>query len=282
MAPVSVGDALAEAAAKLAGDSAQAEAELLVGHVLGLGRTAVYAHYKGELTTEQHQALEELVRRRSQGQPLQYLTGAQAFGDLEILVGPGVLVPRPETELLAERAVQVLTDVVDPTVVDVGTGSGAIALFVAVRRPDARIWATESSEAALAWACKNLDRLGLPNVTLVQGDLFDGLPEELQGRCDLVVSNPPYLSGPELAAAPLDVREHEPVEALVCGGGGLEVSARLAREAGEWLRPGGVLLMESGPTQAERVRVAMEPRLTGVTITDDLAGRPRIVEGSKP
>lgn len=266
----------------LGAPSARAEAELLLRHVLDCTRAELYCGPERTLSAAQQAELDALAARRRAGEPLQYLTGIQAFGPLELSVGPGVLVPRPETELVAQRAVELLAGRADPRVVDVGTGSGAIALFVAAARPDARVWATERSPAALRWARSNLHSCKLPNVRMLQADLFEGLPDDLRGACDLVVSNPPYLSGAQYAAAPVDVREHEPAEALVCGQDGLEVSRRLVDEAPEWLGPDGTLLLETGPGQAERLRDAMELRLRRVTISADLTGRPRIAEGSKP
>lgn len=250
--------------------------------MLGCSRTDLYRDQGAELTGDQREALDRLVAARQRGEPLQYLTGVQAFGSIELSVGPGVLVPRPETELLAERAVAVLREVPDPVVVDVGTGSGAIAFYVATKRPDARIWATDNSADALGWARRNRKKLGVKNVRIMECNLFSGVPPELQEACDLVVSNPPYLSEAEHAAAAPDVREHEPAAALVSGDEGLELSLRLVEEAARWLRHGGRLLLETGPEQAQRLQLAMEEHFQGVTITNDLTGRPRLAEGSKP
>lgn len=275
------GRALEQMAQNLNTPSARSEAELLLRHVLGCTRAELYADLGAELTGEQARELQRMASSRRAGAPLQYLTGTQAFCDLELLVGPGVMVPRPETELVAERSLQWLSDVVDPVVVDVGTGSGAIALYLGSRRRDARIWATDVSADAVEWARRNAAALGIHNVQVLQCDLLQGLPRALRGRCDLVVSNPPYLSRAEYSRTAPDVREHEPAVALMCGEGGLEVSVRLVAQSFEWLRPGGALIVETGPAQAERLKVAMEERFQGVTITKDLVGRTRIVEGSR-
>lgn len=279
--PCTRGRSLAQVTHSLGTPSARAEAELLLRHVLDCTRAQLYADLQAELTDQQEATLARMVAARRAGSPLQYLTGTQAFGDLELLVGPGVLVPRPETELVAQRCLLWLSDVETPVVADVGTGSGAIALYLAFHRPDARVWATDVSTQALEWARRNAAGLRVENVRFLECDLLEGLPGELRGGCDLVVSNPPYLSRSEYAQVPPDVRQ-EPAEALVCDRGGLEVSIRLAAQAPQWLRPGGMLVVETGPAQAERLKHAMERRFQGVTITLDLAGRARIVEGSKP
>lgn len=266
---------------KLQTPSARVEAELMLRHLLDCTRAELYTNPDVGLSNEQAERLEGMVLARRAGEPLQYLIGSQAFGHLELSVGPGVLVPRPETELVAERCLERLRSVTEPVVVDVGTGSGAIALYLASNRTDARIWATDVSGEALEWAGRNVADLHMSNVNLVECDLLQGLPPDLHGSCHLVVSNPPYLSKAEHAQAPPDVRVHEPERALVCGDDGLEVSARLVAQAWKWLRPGGALVIETGPGQAERLRVAMEQRFQGVTITKDLTGHPRIVEGSK-
>jgi len=221
----------------------------------------------------------ELARRRADGEPLQYITGVAGFRHLELAVGPGVFIPRPETELVAERAMDRLPR--DGTVVDVGTGSGAIALAVAYERPDARVFATETSGAALAWAEKNRDALGLP-VELIRCDLLAGLPDELRDAVDVVVSNPPYVpAGDDGLLAP-DVVRHEPHDALFARGDGLEVIRRVADRARGWLRRGGWLVVEIGYDQARAVEEILEGlEYEQVSVTPDLAGRDRIAEGRR-
>lgn len=227
--------------------------------------------------------LDRLVeRRRRGGEPLQYITGRQAFRGLELLVGPGVMIPRPETEMVVEQALSRLAGISSPRVVDLCTGSGAIALAVATERPDSVVWATEISDEALAWARRNLERAEADNVTLLQGDLLGPLPEWFEGSVDLVVANPPYLSVVEVQVAPPEVRDHEPREALMAGPTGLELAARVVTEACEWLAPGGWLVMETSPTQAERLRALMHAHYTHVDIHRDLAGMLRIAEGRRP
>ncbi|HWD09782.1 MAG TPA: peptide chain release factor N(5)-glutamine methyltransferase [Actinomycetota bacterium] len=279
-----VREALRGATARLAGSvgSPAVDAEVLVGHVLGASRSSLFAAGDRALTRAQTAALGELVQRRCAGEPLQYLTGHQPFRTLDLLVGPGVLVPRPETEIVVEAALRHLERVAAPLVVDLGTGSGAIALSVAVERPGATVWATEISPEAVAWAERNLGVSGAANVTIVAGDLFAPLPPDLRGRFDLVVANPPYLTDVLVAAAAPDVRDHEPWVALVSGPTGLEVPGRVIDGAPDWLRPGGWLVMETWPGQADDLIELMGDRYRETGAVADLAGTLRAVEGRKP
>jgi len=276
-------EALAWARARLDGSVAAAavDAELLLRHVLGCPRALLFSEPRRRLAGGEVERFVALVERRAAGEPLQYLTAVQAFRRLELVVGPGVLVPRPETEMVVERALVHLEGVKAPVAVDVGTGSGAIALSIATERPGATVWATEVSEQAAAWARRNVEAAGAVNVTVVEGDLFAPLPEDLREAVDLVVANPPYLSEAELADAPVDVRDHEPVLATTAGPTGLEVAGRVVADAPLWLRPGGWLVLETHPGQAERLRALMLPCFRHVAILPDLAGHPRIAEGRR-
>jgi len=272
------------AAARLAGsvDSPRVDAEVLLGHVLGASRSSLFAEGDRALTGPERSALDELVERRCAGEPLQYLTGHQAFRTLDIAVGPGVLVPRPETEIVVETALRHLDGVEAPLVADIGTGSGAIALSVAAERPDATVWATEISPEAVAWAERNRVAAGAANVTVVTGDLFAPLPAGLRGRLDLVVANPPYLTDVQVGSAAPDVRDHEPWVALVSGPTGLEVPSRVIDDATVWLRPGGWLVMETWPGQAEDLIGLMGHRYVDAGAVADLAGSLRAVAARKP
>jgi release factor glutamine methyltransferase len=213
--------------------------------------------------------------RRAAGEPIQYVTGTAGFRRLLLNVGPGVFIPRPETELVAERAMELLPQ--GGLVVDVGTGSGAIALSIADERPDARVHATESSAEALRWAEKNLAAWGL-RVNLAGGDLLAGLSPELRGSFDVVVSNPPYVA--EGDGLPPEVADHEPREALFSGLSGTGVIAALAAQAGEWLHPGGWLVLEVGDTQGAAASGILEGLgFSQVSIRTDLTGRDRIASG---
>lgn len=223
-----------------------------------------------------YRALED---ERLAGRPLQYLEGTAAFGPVDLTVDERVLVPRPETEQLWELAERLAPA---PTVaVDLGTGSGALAILVARTHPGARVLAVDRSEAAAAVARANAARLA-PGVEVLVGDLFDALPEVLEGTVDLVVSNPPYVSEAEWQDLPRDVRR-EPRDALVAGPDGTEVLDRIAAGVGRWLRPGGIVVCEIGETQGGHVAVAFERAgLEDVSIREDLTGRPRFAVGRRP
>lgn len=215
---------------------------------------------------------EELARRRLDGEPLQYLEGSAAFADFDVTVDRRVLVPRPETEGLYELATRLVDQ---PTlIVDLGTGSGVLAIALARTFAAAEVHAVDSSGAALELARDNARRLGV-GVTFHHGDLFHPLPSELAGRVDLVVSNPPYVAEREWAGLPADV-QREPREALVAGPRGTEVLERIAAAAGDWLAPGGWVACEMGETQAEAVQRAFSV-MGSAEVRSDLSGRPRYV-----
>nr|MDQ3879207.1 peptide chain release factor N(5)-glutamine methyltransferase [Actinomycetota bacterium] len=189
----------------------------------------------------------------------------------------GVFIPRPETESLVELAMGHLPDS-GGIVVDVGTGSGAIALSIAHERPDARVFATEIDTAALAWAERNREATG-EHVTFVRADLFDGLPGELQGKVDVVVSNPPYVATSERDVLPVDVRDHEPERALFAGEDGLDVIARLLETARDWLRPDGWLVLEIGERQAPAaLDLVSSNGYADGAVHNDFAGKPRFID----
>lgn len=229
-----------------------------------------------EAASDDEQRVMSLVRRRVAGEPLQYLTGLAGFRQLQLRIGPGALVPRPETESLAGRAIELAPE--GATVVDVGTGAGPIALSLAYERPDLRVLATELSPEALEWARLNRDELGV-EVELILCDLFEGLPNDLRRGVHVVVSNPPYISETERSSLPVEVADHEPGVALFSPGDGLQIFERIAFGAKGWLRDGGVLLSEIGDRQGDTVLGLLRhlgydsPR-----IRDDLVGRPRIAE----
>jgi release factor glutamine methyltransferase len=227
------------------------------------------------------ESLRAMVARRVAGEPLQYVIGWAPFGPLRLAVGPGVFVPRPETEGLADRAATRLRSGSEPRVaVDVCTGSGAIACFLAAEVPGARVLATELDPGALAWARGNADRYG---VELLAGDLDEPLPAVLAGRVDVLCANVPYVPSGAIATLPTDVRDHEPRLALDGGPDGLDVLRRLVARAGHWLAPGGGLLCEIGEDQAETgVALLTAAGLVEVAVHPDLVGRDRILEGTRP
>ena len=252
------------------------EAAWIVEAASGVAATEALARDRAPSRIEGERAL-ALARRRAAGEPLQYVTRVAGFRHLELEAGPGVFVPRPETELVAERALDGLPP--GGVAVDVGTGSGAIALALALERPDATVYATEVSPAALAYARHNRAATGA-RVELVACDLLDGLPTALRGRVDVCVSTPPYVPGTEAAALPRDVAEHEPHVALFGGDDGLEVVRRLADAARGWLRPRGRLVLEIGAGQGAPARALLRGLgYQDVVVDRDLGGRERIAEG---
>jgi release factor glutamine methyltransferase len=280
-----VGAALTGTAARLAAAgcvSAQAEARWLLEEALGTGPGALAGRRTEPLPPEVAGGLEEMVARRAAGEPLQYVIGWAPFGPLRLEVGPGVFVPRPETELVAERAARHLIarspSKPVPVAVDLCTGSGAIACFLAEEVPGARVLATEIDPAALAWARRNVRGR---RVELLAGDLDEPLPADLRGRVDVLVANVPYVPAGAMPLLPHDVREHEPRLALDGGPDGLDVLRRVAALAPRWLAPGGWLVCEIGEGQRQAVALLAAAGLVEVSVRPDLAGRDRVLEGVK-
>jgi release factor glutamine methyltransferase len=254
-------------------ESPRETAEALLMYFLGTDRAGLYARADG-LDTRTAKLFGRALCQRCHGVPLQYLTGEQQFLDLVLGVAPGVFVPRPETEVLVERALEVLDGADAPVIVDIGTGTGAVALAMKHRRPDAILYATEVSSDAVAVARANASRHAL-DVQVLEGDLFAPLPPDLRARIDLVVSNPPYVTEEEYEDLPQEVKA-EPYEALV---GGVDVLRRLAEESATWLSPGGWLVVEIGAAQGDEVASLLGDRFEVVEILPDLAGRDRVARG---
>ncbi|HWH98519.1 MAG TPA: peptide chain release factor N(5)-glutamine methyltransferase [Pseudolysinimonas sp.] len=265
--------------------SPQADAELLVAHVLGVSRGQVQAHAvtATPLDAEQRHAVLELVERRAAREPLQHLTGVAGFRSLELSVGPGVFVPRPETELVAQLAIDALLAVPGgtPKAVDLGTGSGAIALALATEVPYAEIVAVENSPRAFIWARENAARIGVPNLRLVFADLSDALPE-LDGTFDVVASNPPYIPTGAIPRDP-EVRLHDPDVALYGGADGLDIVRAVSTTARRLLRPGGTLVLEHGELQGADIRdLLIADGWIAPATTRDLLGRDRATTAHTP
>jgi release factor glutamine methyltransferase len=227
--------------------------------------------------------VERMVARRKAGEPLQYVLGVWGFRRLELIVDRRVLIPRPETEMVVEVALAELgaLGVSRPLAVDLGTGSGAIALSLALEAPTARVWATDRSDEALSVARANLAGMGgrvAPRVRLTAGDWFDALPDDLRGQVDLIVSNPPYIGAAE--DLPAEVAEWEPAGALVAGPTGLEAVAGILSRAPEWLRRPGAVVIELAPHQAtDAAALARRAGFSRVEVRPDLSGRLRALVG---
>jgi len=272
---VTVGNALERTAERLEAarcETPRVDAELLVSHVLGVTRSGLHAARERELTNGALAELERLVSRREQREPLAYVLGEWGFRRVVLKVDPRVLVPRPETEVVVERCLALIAGLTEPRVLDVGTGSGAIALAIADEHPGARVTGIDASADALAVARENERRAGLA-VELVEWDLFDGLPV---GPWDLVVSNPPYVRADEIELLEPEVRDWEPRGALV-GEGATEAVARGALAV---LRGGAALVLEVADGDAGRIaELLSELGFSRVATTKDLSGRDRVVEG---
>ena len=251
------------------------DAELLLAKATGLERIELYMAFDRPLNAAELAVARELVGRRARREPLQYVLGEWGFRRLTLTVDPRALIPRPETEILVERALALLEGLEAPRVLDVGTGSGAIALAIADERPGAFVTGIDSSPDALALASENASRTSL-SVRLDAHDLFDGLPA---GPWDLVVSNPPYVDAADLATLQPEVRDWEPHAALSAGGA---IEAVVHGSAGV-LAPAGALALEVGEGQAARTAdLLVELGFGAVRITPDLAGIDRVVEGRRP
>jgi release factor glutamine methyltransferase len=275
---MTLGDALAAATARLAEagiESARLEAELLLARACDdCARALLYAELHRELTPKQESAFEANVSRRVRREPLAYILGEWGFRRLTLKTDRRALIPRPETEVVVERALAHIRDEPDPEVLDVGTGTGAIALAIADEHSGARITAIDASAEALMLAEENRELTGVNGrVQLVEHDLTEGLG---RSQFDLVVSNPPYVEPEDLPTLQPEVRDWEPHVALVARG----ATQAVARAATEALRPGGWLVLESAAGTGERIReLLQELGYERVTITPDLAGRDRVVEG---
>lgn len=255
--------------------SPRVDAELLVSHVLGLTRSQLYA-CDAALGDGESDRLRALVERRRAREPLAYVLGEWGFRRLTLRVDGRALVPRPETEVVVERCLAHLAELEAPRVLDVGIGSGAIALAVADEHPGASVVAVDRSEGALALARENLALTGLEGrVTLVRGHLLDGIA----GPFDLVVSNPPYVPAAEYESLQPEIRLFEPRDAVV----GERLWEPIAARARAVLAPGGRLVLECGDGQTGDVAAGLRDLgYEGVRATPDLAGRPRVVEGTRP
>jgi release factor glutamine methyltransferase len=272
-------------------ESARLQAEHLLGHVLKLPRLKLYLDFDRALSAAELDALRMLVKRRAAREPLQHLLGTANFCGLDLKVNRHVLVPRPETELLAERAVELLNPKPEtrnleqreslltsaPTILDLGTGSGCLAIALAKARAELRVVAVDVSAAALAIARENAAAHGVADhIQFLAGDLF--APVAADARFDLIVSNPPYIPTAEIATLQPEVREFDPHDALDGGADGLDFYRRIAAEGAKFLRPGGRLLVEFGDGQADALKkLFLTHNWIVEAVVEDYSRRPRIL-----
>jgi len=259
-------------------ESARLDAEILIAHALGIPRVMLYARFDQPLSDEERAKIRALVSRRGKNEPIAYITGEREFWSLPLSVDARVLVPRPDTEVLVEVALEHMRSLTAPRILDVGTGSGAIALALAHDLPAAIVLGVDISEGALEVARSNAARNAL-SVTFSAGDLLRGL----SGPFDLVVANLPYVRAADIASLAPDVRAFEPHLALDGGVDGLDLVRRLVDEAATVLAPDGVIALEAGFDQLDEVAGILSARnYRGVAVRNDYGGNPRVASATAP
>ena len=265
---------------KRGSDSPRLDAEILLAHARGCERIELYTRYADLLSDAQRATMRDLVRRRANAEPVAYLVGYKEFYSLPFAVTPDVLIPRPETEILVLEAIEFAkaANRGGLRLLDLCTGSGCIAIAAAKNLTELSVTATDLSPAALEVAKSNAARNQVAErIEFYEGDLFAPLPPEV--RFDIIASNPPYVAESDYEGLPPDIRRHEPSLALIAGPEGLDILRRIASEARSYLNPGGLLLLELAPEQAETVAGWLRGSFAEVTILKDLAGEARVVRG---
>jgi release factor glutamine methyltransferase len=268
---------------KYGSDTPRLETEILLAHARGCRRIELYTRFDEVLSEKERSTMRDLVRRRAQSEPVAYLVGHREFFGLDFRVTPAVLIPRPDTETLVVELVDVAKPLAAPRILDIGTGSGCIAIAAAVNLPSAQITVTDASEAALAVARENAESHKVTDrIRFHSGDLFG--PLDTNERFDIVASNPPYIADHEKETLQNDVRKYEPHEALFSGPTGLEVLFRLVDQAPDFLNAGGTLMLEISPEQASAVVARMEAsgKYRDMRVVKDLPGMARVVRAQVP
>ncbi|MFA5866650.1 MAG: peptide chain release factor N(5)-glutamine methyltransferase [Actinomycetota bacterium] len=262
--------------------TARLDAELLFQYVLGINQTEFLAMADRELSPAEQDTYFSLVERRQAREPLQYITGEAAFRHLNLRVTPDVLVPRPETEWVAEEAIVAVRNLHKPAVLDIGTGSGAIAISIASEVPQAEVVATDISRQAVSLALENAERHNVDGrIRFIVSDYFSSVPAYYKEHFNVIVSNPPYIASHELPGLDPEIKYHEPVVALSPGLDPLAPHRIIAAGAPRFLKAGGLLVLEIGANsgQAARDALAVTGLYTDVEILLDLAGRDRVIKG---
>ncbi|HSD73117.1 MAG TPA: peptide chain release factor N(5)-glutamine methyltransferase [Steroidobacteraceae bacterium] len=279
-APETIATVLQRAVEQLsASATARLDAELLLANCLDQSRSFLLSHGGEALSPAARERFARSVARRRSGEPVAYIVGRREFWSLDLEINPHVLVPRPETELLVEFALEVVLAGQHAKILDLGTGSGAIALAIAHERPDARVVATDASTEAITLACRNAERLKLGNVSFLVGHWYEPVGAM---HFDLIVSNPPYIAADDAVLKTTELAA-EPRAALVSGPSGLEAIERVAARACEHLRPGGWLALEHGAEQAGAVAPLFSAAgLSTIRTLKDLAGHDRVTAGRRP
>lgn len=258
------------------------DAEILLAHARGCQRIKLYTEYDAPLTQEERAAMRELVMRRATLEPVAYLVGFREFFGLDFEVQPGVFIPRPDTETLVVTALEVASEIDNPRILDICTGTGCIPVAIAANCPSSQLTVVELDESVHAIAQRNVQQHELESrITVLQGDLF--APLAANSVFDVITSNPPYVTDAEMQTLQPDIRNHEPHLALRAGADGLDVVRRLIAEADPFLESGGALLLEIGSAQADAVvsLFAAAGTYEPARIAQDLGGRSRVVWGQK-
>ncbi len=259
----------------------RSEAELLLTCVLNVSRASIKAFPERELTIEQKNKFQELLNRRIGGEPIAYMLGHKEFWSKDFIVSPDVLIPRPDTELLVEMALELITSRQKKRILDLGTGSGVIGLSIAAERPKITVVATDISAEALQIAKLNAKHLHITNVEFALGAWFDALANDVEQKFDIIVSNPPYVANFDPHLAQGDLR-FEPNKALVSGNQGMDDLRLIILQAPNYLVPGGQLLVEHGYDQEHLVAKEFTAAgFTDITCFRDLSGIPRVTSGIK-
>ena len=275
----SIKSALAFATVKFNHDEAKLEAQLLLQHVLNVNRAWLIAHENDALQANQHAAFEALLNRRLNGEPIAYILGGRAFYGLDLLVTPDTLIPRPDTETLVEAALAKIPMAAHPSILDLGTGSGAIALAIAKNRPQASVIAVDASKAALAVAKKNAQNLSIDNVEFVLSNWFQHLNNQ---PFDVILSNPPYIEENDAHLSQGDLR-FEPISALSSGEDGLNDIRQIIENSLVHLLPQGWLMLEHGFNQADKVADLMaNTGFVSIETIKDFGGNNRVTIGKNP
>lgn len=264
-------------------DSPRLDAEVLLSHVRGCPRIKLYTDYETPLSDDERARMRELVKRRAEAEPVAYLVGYREFFSLRFAVGPGVLIPRPDTETLVMAALDIAKTRIGPTrILDLCTGSGCIAVAIAKNHPRAELTAIDLDAKALKFAEQNIQAHDVgQRIKLLAGDLF--APLSGNERFDIIVSNPPYVSSSEIPTLDADVRNHEPLQALDGGPDGLDIIRRIVNEAPAHLANDGILMFEISPEQALAATSIMTVAgYVDAGLKKDLSGQARVVQGRKP
>ncbi|MEW6162439.1 MAG: peptide chain release factor N(5)-glutamine methyltransferase [Nitrospirota bacterium] len=259
-------------------EDASREAEIIITHCLGIGRAAFFRD-NPRIHKEELGKIDEFMERRSKREPLQYILGYVDFYGLKIKIGEGVLIPRPETELLVEEAIKIISNfefrISNFKILDLCTGSGCLALALAKEFPDAQVYGIDISEVAIRYAKENAEINGIKNVTFLKGSLFESIAQLV--TFDLIVSNPPYIRRDDLKNLQPEVKDWEPIEALDGGEDGLDYYRAIIPEAKSYLKEGRCLILELGFDQADAVRkIAQDANFINISLIKDYAGIERI------